>query len=324
MRGRAVPLLGWLLVVWAVAGLFRLAAVFPAGSYGLRFAAPLTGAGAQALEQAAGDQGIDLVLWREETARLTTPLGRSADARLVYAAGSPARAYPADYLSGTAPGAGQTGGCAVSAGLADALFGSRAVTGLTLDLPGGARTITGVLRDEALVVLCPAASGAGATGAELGGLPGGDPRGTAQQLLQSAGAGQGAQYLPYGTLGGVLAALGWLPVALAALALAAGLWRSLPLGPGGRRAAAFVLALALALALPALLGALPRWLVPARWADTAYWTALGKTLTGTLETFLHLPDTARDRPLAQALLRAAASLAALALGLPAAARKGNK
>lgn len=313
MKARWMPVLGGALTALAVWGLFTLSAALPAGGYGLRFAEPLAAAQAQALEQAAAQQGVDLALWREEDARLTTPLGRSAGVRLVYTTGSPALCFPVEYVRGTAPGAAQADGCAVSTALADALFGSRDVTGLTLDLPGGARTITGVLRGEAPMALCPAGSGAGWTGAELGRVPSGDPRGAARRLLQSAGLGQGAQYLPYGTLKGVLAALGWLPVAAAALLLAVRLWQSLPLRRGGRALAGF--ALALALALPALLGALPRWLIPGRWADAAFWHGLGDTLAETLNTFLHLPGTARDGLLARTLLGAAACLAALPAGL---------
>lgn len=315
MKARWMPVLGGALTALAVWGLFTLSAALPAGGYGLRFAEPLAAAQAQALEQAAAQQGVDLALWREEDARLTTPLGRSAGVRLVYTTGSPALCFPVEYVRGTAPGAAQADGCAVSTALADALFGSRDVTGLTLDLPGGARTITGVLRGEAPLALCPAGSGAGWTGAELGRVPSGDPRGAARQLLQSAGLGQGAQYLPYGTLKGVLAALGWLPAAAAALLLAVRLWQSLPLRRGGRALAGFALALALALALPALLGALPRWLIPGRWADAAFWHGLGDTLAETLNTFLHLPGTARDGLLARTLLGAAACLAALPAGL---------
>ena len=316
MKARWMPVLGGALTALAVWGLFTLSAALPAGGYGLRFAEPLAAAQAQALEQAAAQQGVDLALWREEDARLTTPLGRSAGVRLVYTTGSPALCFPVEYVRGTAPGAAQADGCAVSTALADALFGSRAVAGLTLDLPGGRRTITGVLQSEQKMVLCPAASGAGATGAELGCLPAADPRGAVQQLLQGAGVGQGAQYLPYGTLGGVLAALGWLPVAAAGLLLALRLWQSLPLRGGGRQAAGFLLALGLALALPALLGALPRWLIPSRWADAGFWTGLAEMLGQSLDTLLHLPDTARDARLAAALPRAAACLAALLAGLP--------
>ena len=316
MRARWLPALGAALTALAVWGLFTLAGAFPAGGYGLRFAGPLTASEADSLTRTAAQQGIDLALWSEQTAELRTELGRSATARVVTAAGSPALCFPAEYAAGTAPGAGQTDGCAVSTALADALFGSRDVAGLALDLPGGRRTITGVLQSEQKMVLCPVASGAGATGAELGCVPAADPRGAVQQLLQGAGVGQGAQYLPYGTLGGVLAALGWLPVAAAGLLLAVRLWKSLPLRGGGRQAAGFVLALALALALPGLLGALPRWLIPSRWADAGFWTTLAETMGQSLDTLLHLPDTARAARLAAALPRAAACLAALLAGLP--------
>lgn len=120
-----------------------------------------------------------------------------------------------------------------------------------------------------------------------------------------------ARLLPYGTLRGVLAALAWLPLAAAACLLARGLWRALPLRGGARWLAGLALALLAALALPAALAALPRWLIPARWSDVSFWSSLGETLRAALFTLTALPDTARDRALATLLLRAAACLLAL-------------
>ena len=313
MTGRWRTWLGWLALALAVAGLFGQAAALPAAGYGLRFAAPLSDSEQQALRRAAGDLGLDLALWREDAATLATANGRTAEARVVTVSGTPALAYPARYTAGTAPGAGQTGGCAVSTALADALYGSRAVTGLTLDLPGGARTITGVLAASEPLVLCPAAGVTACTAAELDALPARDPRGTVSSLLGQA-ALSGAARLPYGTLRMVLTALAWLPLAIAALRLVHRVWRCLPLAGGARWLAGLGLALAAAAALPALLGALPRWLIPSRWSDPAFWGDLGALAGETLQTFLHLPATARDAAFGTGLLGAAGCLLAMALG----------
>ena len=154
MRARLCRALGWALLALAVLGLSLLAAALPADGYELRFAAPLTAAQAEALRQTAGDAGIDLALWREDAASLTAPSGRTAPAPMVCTGGSPALCFPARYLSGTAPGAGQQDGCAVSAALADALFGSRQVTGLTLEADGRVRRITGVFAGSEPLLLC--------------------------------------------------------------------------------------------------------------------------------------------------------------------------
>ena len=173
MRARLCRALGWALLALAVLGLSLLAAALPADGYELRFAAPLTAAQAEALRQAAGDAGIDLTLWREDAASLTAPSGRTAPARMVCTGGSPALCFPARYLSGTAPGAGQQDGCAVSAALADALFGSRQVAGLTLEADGRVRRITGVFAGSEPLLLCPAADppDGGYTAASLAGVP---------------------------------------------------------------------------------------------------------------------------------------------------------
>ena len=318
MRARLCRALGWALLALAVLGLSLLAAALPADGYELRFAAPLTAAQAEALRQAAGDAGIDLALWREDAASLTAPSGRTAPARMVCTDGSPALCFPARYLSGTAPGAGQQDGCAVSAALADALFGSRQVTGLTLEADGRVRRITGVFAGSEPLLLCPSADppAGGYTAASLAGVPAGDPRGAAGRLVQSAGlaAGDGVTLLPCGTLRGALALLAGLPLLAAAAALAWQLWRSLPLRGGGRWAAGLGLAAAAALALPALLAALPRWLIPSRWADLSFWGGLAETLGQSLLAFVSLPDTARDRRLGILILAAAGCLAAMAAG----------
>src|SRR5699024_9945597 len=82
---------------------------------------------------------------------------------------------------------------------------------------------------------------------------------TAATALANSRSAAAARLLPYGTLRGMLAALAWLPLAAAACLLARGLWQALPLRGGARWLA---LALLAALALPAALAALPRWLIP--------------------------------------------------------------
>ena len=155
MRARLRAALAAALLALGVCGLCMLSAALPADGYGLRFSEPLSAAQAEALATAAGDRALALTLWRESAVTLTTSRGRSAAATAVWAAGSPGPACPGRYTAGSAPGAGQTDGCAVSAALADALFGSRAVVGLELTVEGQPRRITGVFVSEEPALLCP-------------------------------------------------------------------------------------------------------------------------------------------------------------------------
>lgn len=312
---RLVPVLGWLLIAAAVWGFFAAAAGLPADGYELRFEAPLSAGQAESLCRAAAEQGLDLALWREEPVTLTTALGRRTTARRIAVYGSPSLCFPADAVCGTVPGAGQTDGCAVSAGLADALFGSRDAAGLTLTADGESHRVTGVLTGKEAFLLCPetADSGTGCSAASLRIRSGGNPRGTVQSLLQRAGlAESGTVLLPVGTLRQFLTAAGWLPLVVAALLLARQLGQRLP--SGLRRAAGFGVLLAAALALPALLGVLPRWLIPARWSDPGFWTDLADMARQSLLAFVSLPDTVRDHGLAGQLLAAAGCALMLCAG----------
>ena len=209
-------------------------------------------------------------------------------------------ACPGRYTAGSAPGAGQTDGCAVSAALADALFGSRAVVGLELTVEGQPRRITGVFVSEEPALLCPAAQedpAAGATAAYLAGVAANDPRGTVQGgcCRPPAWAGADPLLLPYGTLRWVL---GVARHAAAAGGRGAAAGRNLapPAPPPGP-----------ALGRGVQPGARPPrrrcrrfWprcragCVPSRWADFDFWGGLTATAAETLQSLFFLPRTVCD------------------------------
>ena len=207
--------------------------------------------------------------------------------------------------TGAHRGAGQWDGCAVSAGLADALFGSREVTGLELTVKGEKRCVTGVVEGKECFLICPdvTASDAGYTAASLEIENGNNPRGTIQNLLQSAGLSEnGTELLPTGTLRQIINAVAWIPLGVAALLFLHQLWRLAPLGKMGRQVAAFALLLMAALALPDLLAALPRWLVPSRWSDMNFWMDLGNLAKQSLMAFGSLTNSVRDQLLGTQIL----------------------
>lgn len=256
MKKWIVTILGWALIAFAVGGLFTLAANLPAKGYELRFKELVSVLQANSLSKAAEDLGLNLALWKEESETITTDLGRSSVAQRISVYGSPTLCFPAAYLYGSAPGAEQWDGCAISVGLADALFGSREVTGLELMVDDGKRRITGVVEGKECFLICPdvTASDAGYTAASLEIKSGNNPRGTIQNLLQSAGLSENdAELLPTGTLRQIINAVAWIPLTIAALLFLHQLWRLAPFGKMGRQVAAFALLLMAALALPDLL-----------------------------------------------------------------------
>lgn len=309
--------MGWALIAFAVGGLFTLAANLPAKGYELRFKEPVSVLQADSLSKAAEDLGLNLALWKEESETITTDLGRSSVAQRISVCGSPTLCFPAAYLYGSAPGAEQWDGCAISVGLADALFGSREVTGLELMVDDGKRRITGVVERKECFLICPdvTASDAGYTAASLEIKSGNNPRGTMQNLLQSAGLSEnGTELLPTGTLRQIINAVAWIPLGVAALLFLHQLWRLAPLGKMGRQVAAFALLLMAALALPDLLAALPRWLVPSRWSDMNFWMDLGNLAKQSLMAFGSLTNSVRDQLLGTQILAFGGCLLGLLAG----------
>lgn len=305
MKKRMCTIVGWLLMAFAVWGLFAITTALPAKGYELRFGSTLSAPQADALRQAAEDLGLDLALWREDSVTLATTLGRSSAAQRISVYGSPSLCFPAQYLHGTAPGPGQTDGCGISAGLADALFGSREVVGLELTVDGAQRRVTGVLEGKECFLICPEAtvSDLGYVAASLEMQDAKDPHGTVQNLLQSAGLSEtGTTRLPTGTLRQILTVAAWIPLAIAALMLAHQIWRLLPPGRMVRQAVGFGLLFLAALALPDLLQALPRWLLPSRWSDLTFWMNLGALAQQSLMAFVSLTDTMRDHLLGTQIL----------------------
>ena len=103
---------------------------------------------------------------------------------------------------------------------------------------GEKRRVTGVVEGKEYFLICPdvTASDAGYTAASLEIENGNNPRGTIQNLLQSAGLSEnGTELLPTGTLRQIINAVAWIPLVIAALLFLHQLWRLAPLGKMGVR-----------------------------------------------------------------------------------------
>lgn len=284
------------------------------GRYGLRAAAPLDDAQRENARRAAAALDAGIAFWGESTDVVRAQNGAAkAEAKVIVCEGEPALALGAHCLYGRAPAAAENGVCMVSLPLAQALWGAADVTGQTLVWQDTAYTVCGAAAGEGLWLLCPAPAGIPLTAVELAGLPAGDPRAAAQGVAAAAGLGQDAVLVPEGTLAAAAGLLAWLPLALAGLTLAgraaALIWRRL--GPGAaRQTLLFGAALLLASALPAVLAALPAWLIPNRWSDFDFWRALCALPARTLQDILSAPPSVRDTTLQRLLVQAAAACTA--------------
>ena len=246
---------------------------------GLRFAQPLTQAQIKAVyempPETAGN--ITASFWGQTTGTVTAEPARRAEGVVCIAyCGSADDCLPVLYENGTAPGAvGRQ--CAVSAGLAQQLFGSADVTGLSVLYGRERYIVSGVFRGEDAVLLYPGTGGY--TCAELRGVSADTPKADAEQWCAAAGLGA-PQCIVYGLQRAWLAAVvSCLPLALYVLAGAFLLLRvSLRWPPLARQGAWLAGALALACLLPVTLQALPGWLIPARWSDFSFWERLAEQI----------------------------------------------
>ena len=296
-----------LALAFACAGALRQ--TYPA--LGLRYATPLTEAQLRrAGETAAQDAVYGLTFWREETGTLARDSRRAAASAVVYN-GEGADCYPAQFLRGGYPGAGDAAGCALSSGAAWQLFGSEDVVGQTVTWNGRPYRVRGVFREQVVLALLGADIQDGFGNVELAGAPAGDAREEALNFAAKAGLGAPDQ-LCYGP--SIAAFAGFcclLPLAWAAVCLlAAGLRKSRGLPPLQRQVLWFGLALAFALCLPWALQSLPGWLVPARWSDFSFWTGLAGTLGQRLREWFALRPMLKDVLAKQAMLTGAAALLA--------------
>lgn len=244
-----------------------------------------------------------LTLWGQ-TEDILTAGWRQAQATLITYQGDPALVWDPVCQTGALPAPLDETGCAVSAALAWALFGSEDAVGLTLSRGETVYTVRGVFPGEDCLALLPDPT-ASYTAVELPtvGETWQDPAAWAEEQRQQAGLPA-----PDWTLWPAAAAflarlLAWLPLLFAAGVLAAALWRAVRRQALWRRdAVGFALLLAAALTLPVLLALWPAWLTPSRWSDFAWWGRLAQQLREQGTAWLAAPCLGRDLPVKTGLL----------------------
>ena len=182
---------------------------------------------------AAREKQPGLTLWGQTEEPLTTGW-RQVQATLITYQGDPALVWDPACLSGALPAPLDASGCAVSAALAWALFGSEDAVGLTLTWGDAVYTVRGIFDSEDCLALLPDETAA-FTAAEL---PTGpetwqDPAAWVEAQLRTSGLPD-PDWTLYPAGPALLARLlAWLPLAFAAGAVSGLAGRPLPgAGPG--------------------------------------------------------------------------------------------
>ena len=243
----------------------------------------------------AGEKQPGLTFWCEKTVSISTEW-RKAEAAALLFSGDAALVWGQPCSSGELPAAFDGAGCAVSSTLAQALFGSSDVVGLTLSWSETVYTVRGVWESEEFLALLPVQD-AGFTAVEIPASEetGQDPEGWVDTVLTQSGLPEPDWILFTGGLAFFVRTLAFLPLIFAVIVLAAAMGRQLTrYSFPARDAAIFTVLLAATLALPTLLAIWPQWLTPSRWSDFAWWGQTARQVGEQCEMWLVAPGIGRD------------------------------
>jgi hypothetical protein len=265
--------------------------------------------------------------WRDESVSVKSGYV-TAEVTGILFSGEAGLIWPAQYLSGAAPGAADSAGCALSEPLAWRLWGGVDVVGKPVEIGGSGYWVRGVFagaEEMALVSLGDENTSQGWNAAELAGASGQATRSGAESYAVASGLGKPDAVL---TAAPALLAQWMAALPLAAVAgygvvlLFIGLWKR---HHGARQIIFFVLAAGLAALLPALLGAMPDGLIPGSWSDFSFWGDMARQLGDGAAVFFGAAPRLRDIEGKMALLRQLfLSFAAVICALIACARWRRK
>ena len=264
---------------------------------GLRFSEVLSEETVQGIlepeEEETLPSGISASFWGQQLDSVQGADGRKAENVVCIGYRGDARGcLPVRYQAGGAPGLlGKE--CALSAALAEALFGSTDVVGLSVTWQEQIYTVCGVFAATDCVLLAPSRDHL--TAAELRGVSADAPKEDAEQWCQTVGLPT-PQAIVYGPQRLWLAdCLCWAPLWILGLGWLGCLFHLSLAWPGLLRWLFwFALALVFALLLPLLLQALPGWLVPARWSDISFWEQLWQKIGEGRRALAETPQLWRD------------------------------
>lgn len=268
-------------------------------SVSLRYRQPLTTETVSTAQQ----RQPGLTFWTQDSALLQTGL-HQIQSNVLYYHGDAFLVLGQDCCSGKLPALLDTSSCAISTALARELFGSEEVTGLSLLLEDSSFTVRGVFQSSELLALIPR-NDAGFTAVELPYSEDArqDPAAWVDVQLAASGLPEPDWQLYTGLCSALVKILAWLPLTFAFVVLTFSALHKLASWTfPARDAVLFVVLLAVAAALPALLAVWPSWFIPSRWSDFSWWGQTAQTLGQRLEAFLLAPGMGRDLAIKTGLL----------------------
>ena len=260
-------------------------------SVSLRYGTPVSSEAAAA----AQEKQPGLAFWSEETVSLSTEWRHVQTSALLFA-GDVSLVWGQTCSSGAMPAVFDSAGCAVSSALAQALFGSNDVVGLTFSWEGRICAVRGVWESEELMAVLPARN-VDFTAVEIpmSDEAGRDPDGWVDTVLLKSGLPEPDWTLFTETFSFFARAMAFLPLVFASAVLAAALGRRLTeYSFPARDAVVFAVLLAVALALPIILAAWPQWMIPSRWSDFAWWGQTARKIGEQLKDWFAAPGIGRD------------------------------
>lgn len=220
--------------------------------------------------------------------------------------GDPAKLFPVQFLSGSYPGELEENRCAVSAALSWFLWGSLDTVGQTLTSGGKNYTISGIFAQENFQVIRKGSQHTKWTAVDLPAKKN-FTREDLEQLLSAAGFPQPDNLVDGSGIYSLTVLVSYAPLVFAAL-LALGLFFLTDRQGKKKRLKNWLLLgllLLLGCAVPFLLQLVPVWLIPTKWSDFSFWSALGEKMQTYFSQWLRLVPAYRD-VLAKQLLYAQA------------------
>lgn len=289
--------------------------------WSVRFEAAIDANRAQQLkrycaEHAEENGGIWPGFWAETKADAKADRAEEKTAVFSYD-GDPARLFPVTMLSGSYPGELEETRCAVSSGLSWSLWGSLDTAGQILTIGGQTYTVSGVFSQEEAQVLLKGDADTLWTAMDLVSEKE-LMREDVTQFIAEAGLPPAENLVDGNGITG-LARLGiYTPLMVATLMALLLFFFKKQQGHGKTLKSLLLLALLLGLAwgLPLLLGLLPQWLVPTKWSDFSFWTALVEKCKGYLLQWQSLHPASRDVAAKKVLFSLGINTATMLMLLP--------
>ena len=292
-----------------VTGILQSNAIAQFPGISLRFHSPIAGQTALEARQYAAQSNNPYpfwpTFWHQHSSTFSAGL-RTAQATAISFSGDAMLVWPAEYITGSAPGQLDSSGIAVSKALAHRLWGSTNIIGMRVYVNDAPRTVRGVFTGETELALLSyhiEYTGQYWTAAELAGGPIHPTRSCAESFATSAGLGLPNHILMSGP-GTISRFMAFSPLILLTV-YTLGLFIKFIRKYCPKAITPIFIAggLLLAILLPTMLNALPPWLIPTHFSDFGFWGNLISQTQGSFREFLSAVPMQRDVELRLHLIR---------------------